>query len=226
MKKVFPKQFLHSAFTMIELVFVIVVIGILTAIIIPNTKTNPLEEAAIQVASHIRYTQHLAMVDDTFDANDSNWYKKRWQLAFSKSIYTGGTQAYTIFSDTAGTSTGDAQESEIALNPQNNAQIMTGGYGNAQAIDFRHANFKGMKKLNIGSSYGVESVSLNGGCDNSRVVFDNLGRPMKGDMSGNIQAYENDNLIQTDCVVLLKDANDNNVSIIIRPETGYATISF
>lgn len=68
---------MRKAFTMIELVFVIVVIGILAAVIIPNTRTNPLQEAAIQLLSHIKYTQHLAMTDDTYDENDPNWYKKR-----------------------------------------------------------------------------------------------------------------------------------------------------
>ncbi|MDQ7060006.1 MAG: type II secretion system protein [Sulfurimonas sp.] len=67
---------MKKAFTMIELIFVLVVVGILAAVILPRTKTNPLQEAAIQLLSHIRYTQHLALVDDVYDANDANWYKK------------------------------------------------------------------------------------------------------------------------------------------------------
>ena len=62
---------MKKAFTMLELVFVIVVAGIIAAVVIPNTKTNPAQEAAIQLLSHIRYTQHLAMVDDKYDSTET-----------------------------------------------------------------------------------------------------------------------------------------------------------
>ena len=76
MKQV-PKNYLMlNAFTLIELVFVIVVVGVLAAAIIPRIQTNPVKEAAIQLLSHIRYTQHLAMVDDKYNSNDSAWFKK------------------------------------------------------------------------------------------------------------------------------------------------------
>ena len=58
-----------KAFTMLELVFVIVVSGILAATFIPRFDRDNLQEAADQVISHIRYTQHLAMVDDKFLAD-------------------------------------------------------------------------------------------------------------------------------------------------------------
>lgn len=40
-----------------------------------------------QVIAHIRYTQHLAMMDDKFNADESTWYKRRWQIWFSKTGY-------------------------------------------------------------------------------------------------------------------------------------------
>ncbi|MEA2073540.1 MAG: type II secretion system protein [Campylobacterota bacterium] len=227
---------MKKAFSMIELVFAIVVIGILAATILPSTKTNPLQEAAIQLQSHIRYTQHLAIVDDKYNAlridtaGDLIWFKDRWQLVFSSSSYTGGSDvwAYTIFSDRTGNAVtrGDAQESEVAKNPENSNQIMTGGYSATAALDYTNDDFKGMKKLNLGKSYGVTSIELTGGCPSSdgyRIVFDSLGRPLKGDMSGNNTAYESDNLIQTNCDITLSDGSEN-VVLRIRPETGYVCI--
>ncbi len=88
---------MKKAFTMIELVFVIVVIGILAAVIIPNTRTNPLYEAATQLVSHIRYAQHLGMVDDKFDSGNANWHRNRWQIRFNGNQYTIASENNTVF---------------------------------------------------------------------------------------------------------------------------------
>jgi len=82
---------MKKAFTMLELVFVIVVIGILAAAIIPSTRTNPAQEAAIQLLSDIRYTQHLAMIDDKYGQNtpgNVDWFQKRWQIVFAGDTYS------------------------------------------------------------------------------------------------------------------------------------------
>ena len=140
---------MKKAFTMIELVFVIVVIGILAAVIIPSTRTNPLQEAAIQLLSDIRYTQHLAMVDDKYSANDANWEKGRWQMVFA---FTGAAvdynPSYTIFSDkdTGSGYGGDASSGEMAKNPQNIKQLMTGGHTGASNLTFTDDAFVGIKK--------------------------------------------------------------------------------
>lgn len=88
---------MKKAFTMIELVFVIVIIGILAAVIIPNTRTNPAAEAATQLQSHIRYTQHLAMINDKFDSTDSTWMRNRWQIVFNGNQYSIVSDDNTVF---------------------------------------------------------------------------------------------------------------------------------
>ena len=85
---------MKKAFTLIELVFVIIVIGILSAIIIPSTKTNPVKEAAVQLVSHIRYVQHLALLDDKY-GEGAKWYRKRWQIVFINSSKANYQYSYT-----------------------------------------------------------------------------------------------------------------------------------
>jgi len=235
MKKSSKNYLYNSAFSMLELVFVIVIIGILAATIIPQTQTNPLEEAAIQVASHIKYTQHLAIMDDRYDANRTDkkskvkWYKERWQLVFTSSKFSGYAEAYTIFSDRIKNSTGGANEGEIARNPENSTQIMTGGYGNTAAVNYTNPNFMGMEKLNIGHSYGVTSVKFTGGCGGKRISFDHLGRPLKGSLSSMKSPYNSQagsqRLIKKTCHINLSDGSDT-VSIHIEPETGYVSTKF
>lgn len=85
-----------KAFTMIELIMIIVVVGILAVAVIPRVDRDTLIEATNQVASHVRYTQHLAMLDNKYDPRDSNWYRNRWKITFSNNSYSitsGNTNA-------------------------------------------------------------------------------------------------------------------------------------
>ena len=72
---------------MIELIIVIVVVGILAAVMMPRLERDPAREAAEQVAKDIRYTQHLAMVDDVYDATGA-WFTKRWSIDLCSPQYS------------------------------------------------------------------------------------------------------------------------------------------
>ncbi len=213
------------AFTMIELVFVIVVSGILAATFIPRFDRDNLQEAADQIISHIRYTQHLAMVDDKFDDKNVTWYKNRWQILFSKNLGSNNQWSYTIFSDSKGTHSGNPDKDEIAKNPNNPNKYLTGGTSGAGLIQY--SSQESTKKLNIGITYGIENVSFaNCGSTAKRIAFDYLGRPMVGNLSSSIYPYQKGRLLTSQCrIALCKDAScDNNITIAIEPETGYAHI--
>jgi len=215
---------MKKAFTLLELVFVIMVVGVLSAILITRTERSPLQEAAVQLLSDIRYTQHLAIIDDKFNAQDSDWFQKRWQIMFGKNVNSNSEWAYTIFSDTSGTSSGDANEIEIAINPMNPNQRMTGGYTGALALDYSDPSFVGMKKLNLGSSFGVDDIQFSCG---QRLAFDHIGRPMRGDQSTMTGSYHSgsDRLLKNKCTIVLKKGT-KQIQITIMPETGYANITF
>ena len=72
---------------MIELIIVIVVAGILAAVMIPRLERDPTREAANEVVRHIQYAQHLAMVDDVYDAGNGTWYANRWKIVFNGTDY-------------------------------------------------------------------------------------------------------------------------------------------
>lgn len=144
---------MKKAFTMLELVFVIVVIGILAAVIIPNTRTNPAQEAKIQLVSHIRYAQHLAMIDDKFDATNATWYKNIWQVDFS------GNQ-YSI----------------------THSNVMNGTV-NAVTYAKNPLNQSDMNATNLNTKFGITSIGYTGSCPTGDISFDHLGRPITGSLS-------------------------------------------
>jgi len=125
---------MKKAFTMLELIFVIVVIGILAAVIIPNTKTNPVAEAAVNLLSQIRYTQHLAIINDKFDPNNASWYKDRWQIVLNGN-------KFSIVSDNNTTFAKNSQNNSNLNNiPLKGISLITtaGGCANQSIISFDH----------------------------------------------------------------------------------------
>ena len=212
---------MRKAFTMLEFLIVLLIIGILSVAIIPSMKSNKLREAAIQVVSHIKYTQHLAMVDDKFNASDNNWYKKRWQIIFANYKHKKPSEkinvAYSIFSDTS--LSGKPDLSEIAKDTSDLNSILSGGHSNLRNVDFNNLN----AKLSLSDTYGITSYRLSGGCSGARISFDHFGRPIKGDLSTSSTPYRKNKLIKSQCKVKLITA-DANITIAVEPESGYAHI--
>lgn len=215
----------HNAFTMLELVFVIVVAGIIMVLAIPRMDDSNLRQAANQVVRHIQYTQHLAMMDDKFDDSDSAWFKKRWQIAFNSDAKTYDLPAYTIFTDGNTNSNPNLTLNEVAIDPLT-GDYMTGGYSNIIASDATGAT----KEMNLGLTYGINDFAFSSSCqyyNSTRISFDYLGRPLKGVPSGFTDVYKLNRLIQTPCSITLcknSPCDDENITISIEPETGYTHI--
>jgi prepilin-type N-terminal cleavage/methylation domain-containing protein len=233
------KHFRHTpAFTMLELVFVIAVIGIISALALPRFDRDNLQEAADQLASHIRYTQHLAMQDDKFDSNETGWFNRRWTLRVQQNVVFGGVPnndvwTYTVFSDLPNFAGHNPDLNGMALNPLNPEQFLSGGYDNTlDVIDPR-----AMRELQLGTKYGIQDIDFGGGCRSTTMYlhFDYLGRPMNS-FPNNNQPYQLNpggfpRLITQVCTIQLctvadcTAANvDEQITIAVEPETGYTHI--
>ncbi|AHJ13583.1 prepilin-type N-terminal cleavage/methylation domain-containing protein [Sulfurospirillum multivorans] len=220
---------MKKAFTMLELVFVIVVVGILSYFAASSFQRNPLREAADQLVSHIRYTQHLAMQDDRFNdpsiPDSQYWYRTRWQIVFSTNDATANRQpSYSIFRnldyDTA------VDRSELAKNPLSPEKYLTGGIPGYTNLDITNDSlFAGTKELNLGTKYGITGLAWTNNCSSgSKIGFDYLGRPLQGPIRSYDSSYPSGKIISTDCNITLS-YNQQNIVITIKPETGYTYIS-
>ena len=220
---------------MVELVFIIILIGILSAIVIPKMQGDRLQEAADQIVSHIRYTQHLAMTDDKFDANNPDWFKERWQIMFTHQKITNSDEkqywGYLIFSDTSAGHAGKAELDEIAVNPLDPSKKLVGG-SSTLALGAKYNDAIATNSMNLEKVYGVTDVKFDSSCspgigENAakRVAFDYLGRPMKGSISSLKEAYDTAHMIVKPCLITLFVGNaDKNITISIEPETGFTRI--
>ena len=118
---------MKKAFTMIELIFIIVVVGILAAVAIPRIDRDNLIELVDQVTTHIRYTQQLAMMDNVYDGSDEHWYRGYWRIQFSDSADGGDGWKYSVYKDLPGYSGNLNSEREVARDPQNEQRFLTSG---------------------------------------------------------------------------------------------------
>ena len=119
------KQFEYSkpAFTMIELIFVIVVLGILASLAIPRLDRDLKQEAADTILSNIRYTQHLALMDDKHQYDNPKWQQRLWRIVFS--TCSGNDRYFMVGADDNMGNANNAYfaKEEAAIDPSNGKSL-------------------------------------------------------------------------------------------------------
>ncbi len=220
---------MKRGFTLIELVFVIVIIGVLSAILAPRFDRPSITEATHQLVSHIRYTQHLAMMDNKFDPIVGGWQRQRWNISFKLLTRTTVFPIYTIASNRDGTN--NLISTDVAVDPANQSVLLSGDIGEI-GITIPGVNIVNYSsKLNLQTEYGIESLVLAGSCaGRDAISFDYLGRPILGNSINMMFKYLNttntSELMTARCIIILRtNDSDNNIrQIAIEPETGYTHI--
>jgi prepilin-type N-terminal cleavage/methylation domain-containing protein len=209
----------RKAFTMLELVFVIVVLGILAALALPRMDRDLRQEAADNILSAIRYTQHLALNDDKTDPFDSNWQQKLWMIRFTTSTSNTGS-FYTISSDLD--KSGSVNKTEAAIDPINGKYMYNSSGAFVGIASDESPN------IFIGKKYGIDSLTPSGGCSSQHIAFDNLGRPFSGlktTTGGTLAANDYATYMSSDCNLTFGFVDSLSPLIItIEKETGYAYI--
>ena len=219
---------MKKAFTMLELVVVIVVIGIIAVAALPRINDDHIAEAADQVMSQIRYTQHLAMQDSKVGDGDK-WYKKRWSITFTRASFCRGTNEwrYSVYHDDGDTTGNLNSANEVARDPLDPNKFMSSGW--AGISDANCANVS--SKYNLATKFGITNVELRGVCGDSNlqtISFDEFGRPMRGvSTTGTSATRGYDRLIHNgqNCQIVLSTAK-KTATITVTPETGFLQVAF
>lgn len=203
------------AFTMLEFVFVIIVVGIISVFAIPSFDSNKLAEGIEKMTSHIRYTQHLAMIDDKYNPADINWREENWQIWFR--IYQGHYY-YEIFSDVDGN--GNSDEIEEAIDPLSGEKLGNGVQGIGLPVN---------SNMNLTEKYGITNMDvLSGNCNMGqgfRIAFDSLGRPYANVTYVPADPYNN--IFTVPCVIRITHGDSGKTAdITITPTTGYVSVVY
>ena len=202
---------------MLELVMVIVVLGILAAVALPRMERDLRQEAGDNLLSAIRYTQHLALMDDKTNPGDGTWQMTLWQIRFSTYTDAGKTRwFYTVGSNMA-KNAGNISKADTTIDPANGKYMYhTGGDSTLDEADESPNIF-------IGKKYGINTVTFTGDCSSAQhVAFDHLGRPHVDIFNA---TNDFDTLMDDDCTITFGfEDGSSDLKITIARETGFAQI--
>ena len=207
---------------MIELTMVIVVLGILAALALPRMERDIRQEAGDNILSAIRYTQHMALMDNVTDPRYNDWQRAFWTFGFEGCSDDG--IFYYIASDED--REGDFDAGEEAVDPINGLSFM-GDNGKPCESDLSgHTNVS--PNIFITKKFGISegNYAWSGGCSGTAkyIGFDYLGRPHRGYATSSSPDYSS--ILTDDCTLTLTfDASGIDPLVItIEKQTGHAFI--
>jgi len=205
-----------KAFTMLELVMVIVVLGIIATLALPRLDRDIQQELADNLLADFRHTQYLALNDYRHNQGNNNWQRSFWRIGFGSCT---GSDFYEYIGSDTDYSSGDIADSEAASDPTNGNR-MNWTRGSDCSVG-KYTNVS--SRIFISHKFGVQGVATTGSCAASDYVgFDHLGRPHTGfDVSA---TPDYSTLLQTACNFVFTLSDNTTITITIAPETGYMNI--
>ena len=231
---------MKKAFTLVELIFVVVVIGILAFSLWPKKQPIQALAAARQIVAHIRYTQHLALNDDKFathtytdkDGNANSiakdWYKRLWRITFSnitadEKCKIGGWR-YAVYQNIAGDLSDKGQPNgtiEAARNPAQAGKVLSACYSGLSTNT--------SDELNLSQTYKIKKIDFSEFAEGGKIqgiIFDELGRAYpRGEWTtpyDNSRKFSQGNGSFGRIKLSAKDRSKAN--ILVFAETGYACV--
>ncbi|PRM88267.1 hypothetical protein CJ671_09010 [Aliarcobacter cryaerophilus] len=200
---------MKKTFLILELVFVIVILGILYTVFTPKLPNYKLDEVINRVLIYLNYVRYKALVDDKFEMFEpeaNNWYKGRWTLKFMRCREDeGGGIYFNIYSEN--NDKGHSGQNESLKDPLTNKYIFTSNYCKKNPENSPFVLLK---------NYNIEDVQIS--CNTTT----SLGQISFG-VDGKIYTQlTTENLeLKKPCTIRFISKTKEFKDIIIYPKTGY-----
>ncbi len=95
----FIKSENKKSFLLIELIFVIIIISIVSYTLIPKPVDVKLDTITKRLTLYLNHTRYKSFIDDKYSLNEELWHKRRWTLKFFRCRESVGGIYYVIYSD-------------------------------------------------------------------------------------------------------------------------------
>ena len=206
---------------MIELIFVIVVLGILASLAMGRMERDLKQEASETILSHIRLAQQLALRDNKHRKdNNPLWQRAYWRFEYGKCRNTtnlnDGTAKYYYRVGSAITLDSGFNKNESAVNPMDGKYLYTMN----KCDDLKDDE---SPTILISKKFGINRIRNYGGCSKvQHIAFDYFGRPHHQIASYGMADFSK--IMTTDCRIKFEMSTGDSFMIIIEAETGHAFI--
>ena len=200
-----------KSFSLVELLFIIVIIAIVSLSFFPKNVKSDLHLAANKIIIHLKNTRYQAMLDNKFNHDDKFWFRERWTLKFQNCQKSIGGLYYVVYSDS--NHGGHINKSETLKDPLTQKWL----YSNYDC----EASSNESKDILLTKEYGVAKVNIS--CNNTSTIGQ-LSFGYNGQVYTKLGTKSNDTykyLLKETCNISLYDKSNNKVTILIEPNTGY-----
>lgn len=196
-----------KSFSMIEILFVIVLISIVSSLILTTKELPKLNYASQKLTLYLNYTRYIAFLDNKFDIEDPEWEKKRWTLKFQRCTNSEDGFYFVVYSDRSG-DTAHFKKEECLKDPLNQKYL----YSQSDCV----ATHDESKNILLTKEYGVKKIEVS--CNTTsalgQISFGNDGK-IYSQLGTDIKE-----ITQT-CLIKIYDKNNNSKTITVEPKTGY-----
>ena len=199
---------MKKSFTLLELIFTIVIIAIVSSIIIPKPQYSNLDQAAQRIILYLKHIRYLALVDNKYSLTNNEWFKARWTLKFQNCSNDEDGLYFVVYSDESG-GTAHFKKSECAKDPITSKYL----YSSSSCISKKDES----KYILLTKEYGITRVAMT--CNETSTI----GKISFGER-GNIYSLIGtlaDNILTETCYIKLFDKDGKFVKIAIEPQTGF-----
>ena len=196
---------MKKTFLILELVFVIVILGILYTVFTPKLPNYKLDEVTNRVLIYLNYVRYKALIDDKFETEASEWFKGRWTMKFMRCDKNKGGIYFTIYSDI--NAKGHPNKEETLKDPLTNKHIYT---SNSCEKNSENSPFVLLK------NYDIEDVQVSCNTTTSigQISFGADGKVYTQLTSENLE-------LKKPCTIRFISKTKEFKDIVIYPKTGY-----
>ena len=195
------------SFTLLEFIFAIALIGIISSFFIYKNIDNSLDVATKRLILYLKYTRQQALIDDKFDKDDPLWFRKRYSFRLRRC--SGEGIYYTIHSDS--NKNGYISKDETLKDPLSNKYIYS-----SNTCEKVSSN---SKYVLLTKEFGIQKVDMS--CNDTSslgmIVFGSEGKIYSKFDATDAREFE----ITSTCTITLYDKSNNFKTIRIEANTGY-----
>ena len=205
----------YRSFTLIEIIFILILLSIILTFTIPSNQLSKIDLAKEQLITHLKYTRYIAMLDNKYYYNDDLWYKKLWNMKFLNCNKDVGGIYYVIYSNTINPNRWNISKKETLIDPFTNNYIYSSSRCEQDSL------YDKSKYVLLSNYYDIKDIKIS--CNDTsslgQIYFDNNGSAYS--YIDNDYSKFTDNKIKNNCIITLIDSNNNERNITIEAYTGY-----